>query len=107
MGFSSALFGALGPEAQFVGSILAFLVLLSLLVMVHELGHFVLARRARVRVEEFGFGFPPRLWATRRGETDYSVNAIPLGGFVRMQGEEDPTDPRSFARAAIYERSKS
>src|SRR5258708_4117744 len=73
--------------------------MLSALVFVHELGHFVLAKRAGVKVEEFGIGFPPRLLAFRRGETDYSLNAVPLGGFVRMLGEEDPTAPRSFASA--------
>src|SRR5204863_5442090 len=80
-------------------SILAFFILLGVLVFVHELGHFALAKRAGVKVEEFGFGFPPRLIAFRRGETEYSLNMIPLGGFVRMLGEEDPTEPRSFARA--------
>jgi regulator of sigma E protease len=80
--------------------LIIFLVLLSALVFVHELGHFVLAKRAGVKVEEFGIGFPPRLFAIRRGETDYSLNAVPLGGFVRMLGEEDPSAPRSFAAAS-------
>jgi len=93
------IFAAFGPTAQFLGSILVFLILLSLLVFVHEAGHFFVAKRSGVKVEEFGFGFPPRLWATRRGDTEYSVNAVPLGGFVRMLGEDDPAEPRSFARA--------
>ena len=76
-----------------------FAALLSFMVLVHELGHFVMAKVAGIRVEEFGIGFPPRLLSVRRGETIYSVNAVPLGGFVRMLGEEDPTQPRSFARA--------
>ncbi len=80
-------------------NLLVFLVLLATLVLVHELGHFTLAKLAGVKVEEFGLGFPPRLLGIRRGETIYSLNAIPLGGFVRMLGEEDPTHPRSFARA--------
>jgi regulator of sigma E protease len=80
-------------------SVLVFAVLLGFMVLVHELGHFVVAKLAGVKVEEFGIGFPPRLAAVRHGETDYSVNAIPLGGFVRMLGEEDPREPRSFARA--------
>jgi regulator of sigma E protease len=79
--------------------IVSFLFILGLLVFIHELGHFVVAKLAGVKVEEFGFGFPPRLVAVRRGETEYSLNLIPLGGFVRMLGEEDPTAPRSFARA--------
>lgn len=69
------------------------------MVFVHELGHFVLAKRAGIKVEEFGFGYPPRLFGIKRGETTYSVNIIPLGGFTKMLGEEDPTDARSFARA--------
>src|SRR5579859_2219230 len=87
---------------QTIQNIVVFIVLLGGLVTVHELGHFILAKRAGVRVEEFGIGFPPRLFAFRRGETEYSINAIPLGGFVRMLGEEDPTAPRSFAAAARW-----
>ncbi len=80
-------------------NVVVFVVLLGVLIFVHELGHFILAKRAGVKVEEFGIGFPPRLVAIRRGETVYSLNAIPLGGFVRMLGEEDPSAPRSFAAA--------
>jgi regulator of sigma E protease len=82
-----------------VESILAFALLLGFMVLIHELGHFTVAKLAGIRVEEFGIGFPPRLFALRRGETEYSLNALPLGGFVRMLGEEDPQQPRSFARA--------
>lgn len=81
-------------------SVVVFVVLLGVLILVHELGHFILAKRAGVKVEEFGIGFPPRLFTIRRGETDYSLNLIPLGGYVRMLGEEDPTAPRSFASAS-------
>ncbi len=80
-------------------TIVIFILLLSLMVVIHELGHFVLAKRAGIKVEEFGLGYPPRVFAIKRGETEYSINIIPLGGFVRMLGEEDPTDPQSFARA--------
>lgn len=80
-------------------SIIYFILLLGFMVFIHELGHFLVAKRAGIRVEEFGIGFPPRLLGFRRGETLYSLNAIPLGGFVKMLGEEDPTHPRSFARA--------
>jgi regulator of sigma E protease len=80
-------------------NILVFALLLGFMVLIHELGHFVAAKLAGVKVEEFGLGFPPRLVSVRRGETLYSLNAIPLGGFVRMLGEEDPSEPRSFARA--------
>ena len=82
---------------QIIISILVFAVILTALVMIHELGHYVTARLAGVKVEEFGLGYPPRIWGFKRGETLYSFNAIPIGGFVKMLGEEDPADPRSFA----------
>jgi len=67
---------------------LAFLTILSVLVLVHEGGHFLAARRAGILVEEFGFGLPPRIWGKKIGETIYSINALPFGGFVRLYGEE-------------------
>lgn len=79
--------------------IILFLGILSLLIFIHELGHFVMAKLAKVKVEEFAIGLPPRLIAWRRGETEYSINLIPLGGFTKMLGEEDPAEPRSLARA--------
>ena len=79
--------------------------LLSLLVFIHELGHFLTAKKFGIKVTEFGFGFPPRLWGITIGETRYSINLIPLGGFVKMVGEEDPTEPRSFARQSVLKRS--
>lgn len=75
-----------------------FIVLLGPLMFVHELGHFLFAKRAGIRVEEFGMGFPPRaVTLFRRGETIYTLNWLPIGAFVRMSGEEDPSDPRSLA----------
>ncbi|MDP3794621.1 MAG: site-2 protease family protein, partial [bacterium] len=68
-------------------TILIFIFILGLLVFVHEFGHFIVAKRRGVGVEEFGFGFPPRLIGIKRGETIYSLNLIPLGGFVRIVGE--------------------
>ena len=68
-------------------SILLFIVILALLIFVHELGHFLVAKRAGIRVDEFGIGFPPRLWSKKIGETVYSVNAFPVGGFVKIFGE--------------------
>jgi regulator of sigma E protease len=78
-------------------TIVAFILILGLLIFVHELGHFVAARIVGVKVEEFGMGFPPRLFAVKRGETTYSINLVPLGGFCRLLGEEDPTEARSLA----------
>ncbi len=77
--------------------IVIFIVVLIVTVYLHELGHFITARRAGVKVEEFGIGLPPRLFGIKRGETIYSVNAVPLGAFVKTAGENDPTVPRSLA----------
>jgi regulator of sigma E protease len=62
--------------------------ILTILIFLHELGHYTMARRAGVRVEEFGIGLPPRLWGYKRGDTIWSINWIPLGGFVRVLGED-------------------
>ncbi len=79
-------------------TLLSFFATLSLLVFVHELGHFLVAKRAGVKVEELGFGYPPRLLTfMKRGETEYTLNAIPFGGFVRLAGEDDPNVPGGFA----------
>ena len=85
-------------------TIVAFLAVLVVVILVHEVGHFVTAKLSKVRVDEFGLGFPPRLVRIKRGETVYSLNLIPLGGFVRMAGEDDPTVPRSLASKSIKTR---
>ncbi len=82
-------------------TIVAFFGVLVVLIIAHELGHFITAKASGVRVDEFGLGFPPRLLSLRRGETLYSLNAIPLGGFVKMAGEEDPKVLRSLASKSI------
>ncbi|MDO8532194.1 MAG: RIP metalloprotease RseP [Dehalococcoidia bacterium] len=86
-------------------SILTFLGVLIVLVLIHEVGHYVTARLAGVQVVEFGFGYPPRLFAIKRGGTEYSFNILPLGGFVKLVGEEDPTHPRSLARQPAWVRA--
>ena len=78
---------------------------LGVLIFIHELGHFATAKWFGIKVEEFGFGFPPRVFGFKFGGTIYSLNWLPFGGFVRMLGEEDPTDPRSFARQSALKRS--
>lgn len=92
-----------------LGSILVFIIVLSVLILVHELGHFVAAKRARVKVEEFGFGIPPRVWGKKVGETTYSINALPFGGFVRLHGEsaeEEVEEPeRAFVNKSKLQRS--
>lgn len=67
--------------------IFVFLIVLSILVLVHEFGHFLVARKAGVWVEEFGFGLPPRVFGKKIGETIYSINLFPFGGFVKLHGE--------------------
>jgi regulator of sigma E protease len=80
-----------------ISYLLPFLGVLVLLVVVHELGHYFTAKLFGVKVLEFGIGYPPRLFGFKRGDTEYTVNMLPLGGFVRLLGEEDPSDPRSLA----------
>jgi len=77
-----------------------FILVLTPIVLVHELGHFWAARLSNIRVEEFGFGFPPRARIlTKRNGTIYSLNWIPVGGFVRPAGEDDPSVPDGLAAA--------
>lgn len=105
-----------------ITTIIIFLVILSILVFVHEFGHFFVAKRTGMKVMEFGFGFPPRLfgiqkvngkwkvvWGNKDEHTEdtvYSVNAIPLGGFVKIMGEDNDTynDPKSFVNKPFWQR---
>ncbi|MDP3995212.1 MAG: M50 family metallopeptidase [Patescibacteria group bacterium] len=88
-------------------TIIGFIAILAFLVLVHEAGHFFAARRFGIGVEEFGLGFPPKLWSFRRGKTVYSINAIPLGGFVKIKGEdaESVDDPDSFGAKPVWQRA--
>ena len=70
-------------------TILVFIVMLSVLVLIHELGHFLVAKKFGIKVEEFGFGFPPRVYGKKIGETLYSFNALPIGGFGKLYGEDE------------------
>lgn len=89
-----------------VFTIIAFVVIFSLLILIHEAGHFFAAKKSGVKVEEFGMGIPPRIWGFKKGETIYSINWIPFGGFVRTLGEGDDskegkTSKRSFANQSL------
>ena len=86
-------------------SFIIVLVGLSVLILVHELGHFVAAKYFGMWVEEFGIGFPPRLFSKRRGETTYSINLVPLGGFVKLHGELEDAGARSFVNQSLGRRA--
>jgi len=88
-----------------VNTLLAFLFVLGVLVFVHELGHFMAARRLGVRVLTFSLGFGPKLLKVKRGDTEYCVSAIPLGGYVKMAGE-NPDDPRTGRPDEFLSRTK-
>ncbi len=95
-----------------------FIIILLVLVILHEFGHFIAAKKSGVRVEEFGFGLPPRLFGRRFGKkpgpgkpderTLFSLNWLPIGGFVRLTGEDsiysDASDPKNFQNAALWKR---
>src|SRR5437660_468973 len=91
--------------------VIVFIVAILVVVLVHESGHFFTAKAFGIKVEEFFVGFGPRLWSTRRGETEYGVKALPLGGYVRIAGmnpfqETPPEDlPRSFGTKPIWQRA--
>src|SRR6187431_3394412 len=85
---------------QPIVTIVLFFLILGTLVVIHELGHFLAARAAGVRVLEFGIGFPPRAKVMRsKGETLYTLNWLPIGGFVKLEGEDGDQqgDPRAFS----------
>jgi regulator of sigma E protease len=90
-----------------IGIIALVILIFGFLVFIHEFGHFVMAKRAGVEVEEFGFGFPPRVLGKQVGGTLYSLNWIPLGGFVRMKGESlADISPGSFGGASFWQQTK-
>lgn len=85
-----------------------FLIVIGILVFVHEFGHFIMAKRAGVRVEKFSLGFGPKLVGFKKGDTEYLISALPLGGYVKMAGEnpdEAPTgDPAEFQSKTVWQR---
>lgn len=89
--------------------VILFIFVLLVCVLVHEWGHFIVAKKSGMLVEEFGFGIPPKLWSWKKGETVYSLNALPIGGFVKIAGEngletEVPKD-RQFESKPWYIKS--
>jgi len=87
-------------------TLLVFLIILSILIFAHEFGHFLAAKKAGIRVEEFGFGYPPRVWSKKVGQTIYSVNLLPFGGFVKLLGEEGPEEGEKEKKGAFWTKSK-
>lgn len=87
-------------------TIIFFILLIGVLVIVHEFGHFFAAKKLKVRVDEFAFGFPPRLWSVMRGGTRYAVNLLPFGGYVKIFGESGEGEglPESFISRSIAQR---
>ncbi len=83
-------------------TIIVFIIILGVLVFVHEFGHFMMAKINKIGVEEFAFGFPPKLICKKIGETNYCINAIPLGGYVRLIGEEEKSNAKnSFTKKSF------
>lgn len=89
-------------------TIISFVAVLGFLILIHELGHFLVAKKMDVKVEKFSIGFGPKIFAFTRGETEYMVSAFPLGGYVKMMGEEPGeelnNDPREFASKSVAQR---
>lgn len=93
-------------------SIIIFILMLAVLIFVHELGHFIVAKKFGIKVDEFAIGFPPRIWSFKKGETTYAINAIPFGGYVKIFGENPdeqsisgPDSGRSFVNASKWKQA--
>ena len=87
-------------------TIILVIISLSILIFVHELGHFLFAKLFKMPVEEFSIGFPPRIWKKKKGETTYSIGALPFGGFVKITGEDGQSSlPASFTKQPFHKKS--
>jgi regulator of sigma E protease len=93
-------------------NIIIFIIILLVLVLVHEFGHFYTAKKFGIRVDEFGFGFPPKIFGIKKGETEYSLNLLPIGGFVKIFGENPddentngPDKERSFVHKPKWQQA--
>jgi regulator of sigma E protease len=88
-----------------LSAILLFIIILLVLVIVHEFGHFIVAKLTNMRVDEFAFGFPPRVFAKKFGETTYAINALPLGGYVSIWGENGSEEDKEKGGAKHHPRA--
>src|SRR3989338_908350 len=84
-------------------TVIIFIIVLAALILVHELGHFLAAKKAGVKVPEFGLGFPPKIFGIKKGETEYTLNWIPFGGFVKIVGEnaDEEISEKDISRSLI------
>ena len=89
-----------------ITTIVSFIIVLGILIFAHEFGHFISAKKSDIRVEEFALGFGPKLLSRQKGETVYSIRAIPLGGFCNMTGEFPPDDDASEEEKRVYQETK-
>ncbi len=93
---------------QIIVSLVTFFLVIGILVIIHELGHFLTAKKFGIHVEEFAFGMPPRLFARKFGDTTYVLNALPIGGYVNMEGENgdegETQSPTSFQNKPPWQR---
>lgn len=111
VGLPIQMAGLLDFTSPYVTTILATVVVLGVLIFVHELGHFLVAKAVKVRVEVFSLGFPPKLVSKQIGETDYRISVVPLGGYVKLLGEnphdEVPPEllPYSFLHRPLWQRT--
>ena len=94
--------------SKFMGviiTILKIIFLLGFLILIHEGGHFLVAKLCKIKVNEFAIGFGPKVWEKQRKETKYTLRLIPLGGFVNMEGEEQPSEEKgSFSKASVWKK---
>lgn len=86
-------------------SIIIFIVIILVLVVSHEFGHFIVAKMNKIRVDEFSFGFPPKIWGKKIGETTYNLNALPFGGYVKIYGEN--LDEADFVEVGFLDKDKT
>ena len=87
-------------------TIIAAIILFGIIVFIHELGHFLFAKKAGVRIHEFAIGMGPKIYTTQKGETKYSIRLLPLGGYVSMEGEDgESNDPRAFGKKTLLQRA--
>ncbi len=87
-------------------TIIAAIILFGIIVFIHELGHFLFAKKAGVRIHEFAIGMGPKIYSFQKGETKYSIRLLPLGGYVSMEGEDgESNDPRAFGEKTLLQRA--